>query len=562
MSNSKISELPSAGPLADTDLLAIVQGTSPDLVTNKISFKDLTTGVSKLIELTVADLNALITSGSLIPGAIYKLSDFQTKHLIPNTTSDFNVAEIEILYVWAITNTKVSTRVFSEAFPQDIIYLDLTNTVCEDVNHTPRKGKIIYRKDTLKNLETWYDFRNVVFRRWQLDEASNPGLSWQTSHSYSVGDVVIDNGIFYQCLYDHTSSTLFDSTSWIAIGYCDTGGLYSAWDTSISQGSASVNANTSVNTDYLTFSHTDCENISLRPTYDGSYNNIVFLRDNPAPVVQGFTTGENCKNFTVINTASQNRFEKDCNSIMIKDSTINEIGNNGSELSFFDGSTGNILGNSCSGEIFVNASYNCFGSNCSGNILVNANYNSFGNNCSGNLLGNTINDPCNSNSFGNDCYNNALYGDNSGNMLANGCYDNRFGQGSNGNTLDNFCHSNNICYHTTSSTGAFSYNRLGANCSNLFIRGNNNVFGEGCSTIDINAGAYCYFCPGVQNKTFQGVDLFGVRFEVPDQRVVTYSNIYLPNIIIDKISDDGSGNIDLWYTTIDSAGTITQNKFV
>jgi|GEM_PF-2033281 len=674
MSNKKISELPEAGSLTNDDLFAVVQGVSPDLITKKIKFSNLQKDINVRIPSTAADLRNLISSEGLSAGSIY-IIDFQTKHLIPNT-SVIHTGTTEQLAVYALSSNSVSNLVVSSDYPNDVILLDINDTTCED-DSTSRDGKIIYRKDTVKNLETWYDFRNVVFRRWQLDVASNASSAWAASTNYGVGDMVCQSGIFYRCMIPHTSAGAFDQLNWQIIAYEDNNSRV-AWNNTITMMGCTLNANT-LYWDLHTFTNEDCKDISIGRMFNGGYNNIVF---QGAGSPEGTQFDENCSNISIVNAAPYNRFGKNCSSIIMGNHAVsNRVGDNSSQLYLFNGplnnrvlnsasritiiagavrntveeeaslallegvnetrlkkasynnkvqysssyseigyysgsniltngamrtvvgndshnnlftngstdiqlgnncnsnsfnnsSSRNRLGNNCSSNTFVSSSDNILANNCAGNVftvsasnqlgnhtsnntLKNASYNIFGNNCNANLLDNMGGSNNTHNHFGNGASSNTLFGNNHNNYLGNGCYSNRISLGSSGNYLDASCANNDLAYSLSASTGGYSFNRLGANCANLLVRGNNNVFESGCASINLaDATSNCYFTSGVQNKTFN-ISQNGLRFEVRDVAVKTYTGIY-HRTTANMQSPDGT----IWYQAVDNSGVATINELV
>ena len=115
---------------------------------------------------------------------------------------------------------------------------------------------------------------------------------------------------------------------------------------------------------------------------------------------------------------------------------------------------------------------NRFGMDC-GNITLGdwCTFNTFGNSCGSNTFGND----CCSNTFGNNC---------GANTFGNDCYSNTFGNGCEGNTFGNYCSNNtfgNECSGNTFGNGCY-YNTFGNFCSrNTFGNNNyNNIFGNEC----------------------------------------------------------------------------------
>lgn len=80
-----------------------------------------------------------------------------------------------------------------------------------------RTGNIIYRKDTVKMIETDYDFRAVTSRRWKIDLTGKTWVGWT---SYALYDWVVYNQSIYMCIRDHATSetpTASNSSYWIKV---------------------------------------------------------------------------------------------------------------------------------------------------------------------------------------------------------------------------------------------------------------------------------------------------------------------------------------------------------
>lgn len=140
----------------------------------------ITSGMSAT---TYNDLSNAISNSGLIGGKFYKFA-YNTKHLIGGTTAEYNdtsvhyddgtgvkstlTAETENFLVLAIAPNKIHTEVYSEQYPNDIIYYDVTDNLTEDGLQS-RPGFITYREDTVNNISAHYDWRNVIHRRFDMD---------------------------------------------------------------------------------------------------------------------------------------------------------------------------------------------------------------------------------------------------------------------------------------------------------------------------------------------------------------------------------------------------------
>lgn len=137
------------------------------------------TGSSVLsyITTTALDFINLANTNSLNPGSVYLLSDFETKHYIQYTDANgdgtandelVNVGNVEPLVIVAISNSQYNIDVKSLNYPDDEIVWrhDLADREREYYNPGGLgKGYITYRKSVNGNSRD-YDFRNVIFRRW------------------------------------------------------------------------------------------------------------------------------------------------------------------------------------------------------------------------------------------------------------------------------------------------------------------------------------------------------------------------------------------------------------
>jgi len=140
---------------------------------------------TKLIdEVTYAELAALISGSDLIQGRQYLITDYRTVHTIPNTV-DTNTGTLEPLIVTALSTTDLEPVAYSTTHKDDIVYYDPVNN--SKVNGST-KGCIYRRIDTVNNSDIPFDWREVKFRRWQIDVDT----VFDIGDTYAVGDVVLD----------------------------------------------------------------------------------------------------------------------------------------------------------------------------------------------------------------------------------------------------------------------------------------------------------------------------------------------------------------------------------
>jgi hypothetical protein len=115
---------------------------------------------SNIETITYANLLAAATGGTLIPNQLYRFQ-YTHNHMICNTT-EYHTGTPEFLIVRAVTSTRLELRAVSESYPMDIIDYQIQNNTI----HQTTTGNIIYRKDVVRNIEVWTDWRNTVARRW------------------------------------------------------------------------------------------------------------------------------------------------------------------------------------------------------------------------------------------------------------------------------------------------------------------------------------------------------------------------------------------------------------
>jgi hypothetical protein len=192
------------------------------------------TGALATYSVSYATFYAALTGGTLDPGSLYLINDFATVHYILECLSPtINTGTTEPIYVLATSASTIDQRVISSIYTEDIIYWDpdpsnfygdeaFSTATSPATIVTGFKGAITYRKDTNKNIEAFFDWREFLFRRWKLDTATYSS-TWSSSTSYSAGAIVKagTGPDYYLCLIADPSSTVNpssgSSTRWIKI---------------------------------------------------------------------------------------------------------------------------------------------------------------------------------------------------------------------------------------------------------------------------------------------------------------------------------------------------------
>jgi hypothetical protein len=125
-----------------------------------------------------SQFETLISTSDLSPGNLYLITNFQTRHYIQYTDTNgdgtsndevVNIGSVEPLLVLAISTNQYDENVISTSFPSDEIKWrhNLSDREYDYANNPSGvgRGHIIYRKSERGNSRD-YDFRNVVFWRW------------------------------------------------------------------------------------------------------------------------------------------------------------------------------------------------------------------------------------------------------------------------------------------------------------------------------------------------------------------------------------------------------------
>lgn len=152
-------------------------------------------GQSTPVLITYSALYELIIHSTLVVGARYVITDFQSiytsnlnTHDTWGTLDSINPSATYNLVVIANTNTRLDRRVFILEHPSWIVEYDVTREILPDDKLT--KGKITYLKDEQGN-SAHYDFKNIKFRRTQAQlSASNLYISVPFIDLYTFSDVI------------------------------------------------------------------------------------------------------------------------------------------------------------------------------------------------------------------------------------------------------------------------------------------------------------------------------------------------------------------------------------
>lgn len=336
-------------------------------------------GISPTISRTFAQLQSDIAGSLLVIGQSYLITDYETRHRIDGTAllNDNNVIEPLICTAGGVNS--ILKQVYSPSNPSDIIFWDNTNILCED-GLTSRKGKITRRIDTIKNIDTNWDFRIVQVERSSIKYLSIPN----DAYNIVVGISTVVNFTYNDLKFG------IDCHSFL-FGY-------------------NCHSNTFGN---------NC----FRNTFgNGCYQNVFSVLSGSC---SGNKFGDSC---------SENVFGQNCFSNTFIDSCIgNTFGFSCYYNVFGVGCILNVFGDNCYGNTFANNCYsNVFGIDCYSNKTGNDFLgNTFGNYCQSNVFGsycqsNLLVSGCVRNTFGDTCYLNSLNSNCSLNTFEAQCYSNIF----------------------------------------------------------------------------------------------------------------------------------------
>ena len=404
---------------------SFLMGTDANGIDGKYSqeaLKDFFTGAEagKMTETSWAALKALRDGGKLVKGMQYRITDYATTTVQPETQSAGHQFDI---IVTADSGSVLNENARAAIHAGDTYFADSKLQAwklkyCLD-NDTYRfawadsangKGVIYQMTDEFEN-DLPYDFKNIQFKRYKITaktDASNPdslvggyyGMR-SSQNPYSAAGTLSPSGYTIS-----TADTAFRFTF-----------DYNGSDYSLNK--------------YDNKSGTEwakhCYGNEIAPYYYNQkqgLNNVVF--GNTAASSNNYhnrLTGAGIYSNHFGNSCYSNTFGDSCHS--------NTFGNYCDYNTFGNSCYYNTFGNSCYSNTFGNSCYyNTFGNYCD--------YNTFGNNCYSNRFGND----CSYNTFGNSCYYNTFGDDCDYNTFGNHCYYNTFGNNCDSNTFGDDCDSN------------------------------------------------------------------------------------------------------------------------
>jgi len=162
------------------------------------------------IPVTYSQLTTLITNSQLIIGQNYLLTDYVTTYTQPISNVSLS-GSAEPLLLTATSTNALNPICSSALFPQDQIYYNVVNDTFVVPGCT--KGYIYRRIDTQKKNDIGFDYRQVKYRRWQIEVTINDPTG--IDGIYEVGSVVNKTGTAEIYLKISNTQGLFsDMSSW------------------------------------------------------------------------------------------------------------------------------------------------------------------------------------------------------------------------------------------------------------------------------------------------------------------------------------------------------------
>jgi len=320
-----------------------------------LSLDALKNSKTNLLTITYAQLVIAIARRTLIPGSYYNILDYQTTYRMPNDPNNEVIAVSgEGLIVLATSNETLSPLAYSEVFPNDLIFYHVTND--QDIVPGCTTGYISRRIDTKYNIDLPYDWRNVVFRRWQLNVMAMDVTG--AVSNYTKGNVVVKTGTtdIYIKLNDAVAKPFTDLSAWLLFTWKNGDFVSPTWDywTFIDD---SFTINIPVNQNYH-----DRKAFAIGSVGDNGCYSIAVL-SRTYDIINGANVlfSDNCCNIRIGVNSTNVIFNSNCSNINIGNSCFHLIlGKNCSDVSFGDEVASVYLGV---------GSHIIFGSGCS-TILI------------------------------------------------------------------------------------------------------------------------------------------------------------------------------------------------
>jgi hypothetical protein len=400
----------------------ILKNNEPFLLVRNGVVKDLMDAPGGPVSIAYSDLKALRDGSSLVAGQWYRITDFVTTTVKPNTRSAGHQFDI-------------------------IVRADDVNVLNENAYAALHSGDTYFAGSKLEAWQLKYSLDNDAARfDWAVPDGGAincgdifvryaagdvPGASypyaWGTAgfHIFTASDTPQAGQTAYE-YSDGTGGSIAISSVIEANGK---GVVYYMQDESGNEfpydfknlqfmsGSARTVAGVLANVYYYTLSVVSGTNDA---TVEDHSLNGEYCYDNKMPVISDSLNGNVFRNTSTASECGMNTLGKGCygnyfgdgccNNVIGANCSYNVFGNSCSDNTLLQGASDNTFGaSSIRNFIGADASGNTFGNNCADNVLQSyCHYNTFGTNCRGNNFGsgcssNVLGNYCSSFTLGSDC---------------------------------------------------------------------------------------------------------------------------------------------------------------
>ena len=322
-----------------------------------------------LLDITYDALVFLINYNFLQPGVFYRIIDYNTVYwMLDDNGVEINngvpiTGVTEPIVVFATSTNTLGINATSPFFHNDLIEynwdpIDFVNDAAfSNLSNFGFKGVITYREDTLTNISTDWDFRNIKYRRW---EPTAP--EWQDTPFYVVHDVVLHDLVIYKCIADNINREPSLNSSdgyWVQILNLNDNPYWNPNSTNITFDGVTISSSLNYR-DFYTFnllSVVKDNNIRTSLCNFGSVlsrlSNIVFIGDSDGVKIRDsnvrvLTIGNGAKDFDFKSNVREIIIGTDCSNITINSGGYNLILSDNVDNAFFDNNCNNsIIGSNC-----------------------------------------------------------------------------------------------------------------------------------------------------------------------------------------------------------------------
>ena len=438
----------------------ISKGTNGTIKESVIAESINTIDLSKITDISYAEVVALRSNSNLVPGQQYRITDY------------------------TCTTTQAATKSAGHVF-DIIVTADGENVLNEEARAIKHEGDTYFTDCDLNEWKIWYCIDNDTNRFAWADSVNGKGVIYRMIDEFNNDCPYDFKNIQFYRQYDSSKSlwsTISSDNSGVPCYTFSSEGSSSTTSFTDRSLSASNNVYSNVIKQFIKNNKQTLNNICFFGTLCNKNTFDADCREN--------TFGNKCSSNSFGGYCFLNSFGNECN--------YNSFGGEFNQNSFGDGCSYNLFGSGCYINSFDSHCYlNSFGSGCHNNSFgSDCLLNSFGGGCHNNSFGSG----CERNSFGSDCNNTSFRNNCDYNSFENNCYSNSFGNDCNSNSFGNNCYSisfRNECNSNSFGNNCYS-NSFGSNCySNSFGGGcSRNSFGNSCSYNSFgNSCNYIRFAP-------------------------------------------------------------------